>query len=319
MLPGTDLRVSEICLGTSTFGTEVCADGVATLCDEFVADGGNFFDTAHSYGDWVPGVPRAASERALGEWLRTRPREQVVIATKGCEVDIWEGSFTPRVTPRAIGEDLHGSLDSIGSDYIDLYWLHRDDPSVPVATIVDCLIEYQRQDLIRYFGCSNWSVPRIKEAQDYARSQGHMGFAACEPMWGLASPDRAVMVEAVYCGGYYEDGYQDLHEAGMPMIPYASQSHGFFAAVASLNGLEDLPEDLRSLYGDVENMRRYETVSELAHKYRSSPNAVALAYLLHQPWVTVPIIGAWTLEQLRDSLSACNVPLTDSEVRALRR
>jgi aryl-alcohol dehydrogenase-like predicted oxidoreductase len=172
--------------------------------DAYFAAGGNFIDTAHSYGDWIPGIPNAASERTLGALLKERPRDDYVIATKGCEFDYRKGDFALRVTPAFLDADLSGSLELLGLDCIDLYWLHRDDPARPVQEIVDALIGHQRAGRIRHFGCSNWSVARIREARQYAASLGHSGFVACQPM-GRPSPTEPMMTYAHR--RYYEDGY----------------------------------------------------------------------------------------------------------------
>ena len=138
-IANTTLTVSPLCLGTNQFGTALDDGRAADILDAFFAAGGNFIDTAHSYGDWIPDAPRAASEHCLGRLLRGRPRDSYVLATKGCEFDYRVG-FAPRVTPALLAEDLAGSLDALGVGCIDLYWLHRDDPSQSVVALIDALI-----------------------------------------------------------------------------------------------------------------------------------------------------------------------------------
>lgn len=314
-LAKTDLDVSQLCLGTNQFGTQTNAAQAAEILETFSRLGGNFLDTAHSYGDWIPTAPRAASEQVIGNWLQGKQRSDYVIATKGCEFDYRAGDFALRVTPALLEADLLGSLAALQTDFIDLYWLHRDDASQPVQTIVDALIAQQKAGRIRYFGCSNWSVARIIDAQRYAASIGHAGFVACQPLWGLAAPDRQAMLK--YCpGGYYHDGYQALHAAGLTMIPYSSQSRGFFSKVAN-GGKAALSPDMVELYFSEENLRRLKVVQALAAQHNVAINDIVLAYLTSQAHTTVPIIGCSKPSQLEESVRACALQLSAAELQQL--
>lgn len=316
-LPKTRLTVSQLCLGTNQFGTAQDADQAAAILQTFTDAGGNFIDTAHSYGDWVPSAPRAASERVLGRWLNGRTREDYVLATKGCEFDYRAGDFALRVSPALLEQDLLGSLEALQTTYIDLYWLHRDDPSQPVSVILDALIAHQRAGRIRYFGCSNWSVARIEEAQCYAAAVGHEGFVACQPLWGLAEPDRQAL-QTYAPGGYYEDGYRALHAAGLSMIPYSGQSRGFFSKVAA-GGRDALGPDVAALYYNERNLAKLPVVQALAQRHGVSINTIVLAYLTSQPHTTIPIVGCSRPEQLRESIDACALQLGASELEQLLR
>lgn len=316
-LSRTELQVSQLCLGTNMFGTARQLEEAAAILDTFFEGGGNFIDTAHSYGDWVPDIPPAASERALGELLKGKSRSSFVIATKGCEFDYRAGDFAPRVTPEHLEQDLTSSLELLGLDRIDLYWLHRDDPSRPVEAIVDALIKHQQAGRIRYFGCSNWSPERILAAQEYAASIGHEGFVACQPMWGLAQPDRSVAMN-YGLGGYYEDGYQAIHEAGLTMIPYSGQSRGIFSKLADGLAREALAPDLAAIYYHEANLSKVETIKALAERRGVSVNDIVLAYLTSQPLPTVPIIGCSSQEQLRESIAAAALQLDEDELTQLR-
>jgi aryl-alcohol dehydrogenase-like predicted oxidoreductase len=316
-LAKTQLTVSQLCLGTNQFGTGLDAARAAEILDVFTAAGGNFLDTAHSYGDWIPTAPRAASEGVLGQWLKHQKREKYVLATKGCEFDYRAGDFALRVTPALLEEDLLGSLERLQVATIDLYWLHRDDPSRPVQIILDALMEHQRAGRIRHFGCSNWSVARIEEAQRYAASIGHEGFVACQPMWGLAEPDRTAM-QSYAPGGHYEDGYAALHAAGLAMIPYSGQSRGFFTKVAA-GGKDALGADVAALYYNERNLHKLTVIEQVAARHDASINDVVLAYLTSQPHCTIPIIGCSRPEQLAESISACALRLSAEELQQLQQ
>ena len=315
-LPGTDLQVSQLCYGTNMLGTAVDQPTANAILDRFAALGGNFLDTARSYGDWVPTAPAGASERAIGAWLKGKSRADVIIATKGAQYDMRVGDGRNRVTREDITQDLAESLEHLGIDTIDLYWLHADNPQAPVEPIMDTLFEHVDAGRIRYVGASNWTPARIHEANAYARSLGKQGFVASQTFWGLATPDREASTKQGY-QLYYEDGYQDIHAAGVTMIPYAAQSGGYFTKLAA-GGEAGLPDFLKARYGNPANAARFAAVQALAAKHGVSINEVVLAYLINQPHLTVPIFGARTPEQVEDSVKAAALTLTADELAQLR-
>lgn len=312
----TELNVSALCLGTNMFGTAYDQAKSNALLDAFVAAGGNFIDTARSYGDWIPDAPKGASERAIGEWLKTQDRSKLVIATKGGFLDLRVGDWRPRVTPEDIAADIIESLEHLGIETIDLYWLHQDNPSVPVEPIIDALIAHQKEGRIRYFGASNWTPERIKAAQTYAESLGHKGFAAIQPFWGLGTPNPEGAAAAGY-GFYYEDGLAQVHSDDLPMVPYSGQSRGVFAKLLN-DGEEALRDDLKAMYLNDANRARLPAIKAIAEAKGVSANDVVLAYLVNQPKKTVPIIGASSVEQLQESLKAAAITLSADELTRLR-
>ena len=166
-IPGTDLYPSSICLGTGLMGSTIDREHSFQLLDTLVEMGGNFIDTAHVYGDWVPGG-KSLSEKTIGIWAKERGiRNRVMIGTKGAHPALSSMSI-PRLSHREIVNDLDESLEYLQTEYVDLYWLHRDDPNRPVADILETLNEQVAAGKIRYFGCSNWRVQRIREAMQYA-------------------------------------------------------------------------------------------------------------------------------------------------------
>jgi aryl-alcohol dehydrogenase-like predicted oxidoreductase len=313
-LNNTDLVVSALCYGTNALGTAYDQAASSALLDHFAALGGNFIDTARSYGDWVPGIPVGASERAIGTWLKGKNRADFVIATKGGMVDMRKGDWRPRVTPEDIASDLAESLEHLGVASIDLYWLHSDNPQVPVGPVIDALIAHQKAGKIRYFGASNWSPARIEEAQAYAASVGHKGFAAIQPFWGLAVPNPEGAAAAGY-GFYYADGLQKLHASGLTIIPYSGQSRGFFSKLA--DGEDGIRDDVKAMFLNNTNRARFVVVQKLAAQHGVSINEVVLAYLTSQPLQTIPIIGAFRVDQLEETVKAVALKLTADELKSL--
>ena len=158
-LPNTDLHVSSLCLGTGDFGSKLDQAASWRLLNEFVDAGGNFIDTANVYGDWIPGT-KSSSEKVIGAWLAEQGRrEQVVVATKGAHPRL-ESMHVPRSAPREIIHDIEQSLRHLQTDVIDLYWLHRDDPTRPTGEIVETLAAQVKAGKIRYLAVltGGWSA-----------------------------------------------------------------------------------------------------------------------------------------------------------------
>lgn len=312
-----DLAVSSFCLGANQFGTALAQAEVDALLDAFVEIGGSFVDTARIYGDYSSKVPTGPSERAIGIWIESRGRDKLVLGTKGGAPDLRNGLRTPRLLPYQLLQDLSESLNHLRTDYVDLYWLHYDDVSIPVKQIVDTLAEQQKAGKIKHLGASNWSPARIREAQAYSRSIGHEGFVAIQPSWGLAVPNR----EAASAQGYaswFEDGYRDLQsEEGFAVVPFGAQSRGYFTKL-DRDGEAAMPKHLSAQYGNVENARLLPVVRELARKYEATVNQIGLAYLLCQPFLTIPIIGPRNREQLREAAGATQIKLSPADLGRLQ-
>jgi aryl-alcohol dehydrogenase-like predicted oxidoreductase len=312
-LNGTDLSVSQLCYGTNMLGWMLDQGKSNAILDRFVELGGNFIDTARSYGDWMPDAPAGASERAIGAWLKTRNRADMVVATKGGFFDMRVGDYRNRCTPDDIATDLSQSLDHLGIDTIDLYFLHMDNPEVAVEALIDALVSHQEAGRIRHFAASNWAADRIIAANAYAASIGKPGFVASETFWGLAVPDVAAAAGQGY-QHYYEGEYEALHASGLPIIAYAAQSGGYFTKRS--NG--DVPEQLAARYANPVNEQRFAAAKALAEKHGVSINEVVLAYLLCQPNQTIPIFGGSSGEQVENSVKAAALSLTAEELTQLR-
>lgn len=313
-LPHTDLRVSHIALGTAGLGTVTTRDEAFALLDAFVEAGGTFIDTAHVYANWAPGE-KHRSEKTIGAWLRARGRPRgVVIATKGGHEDP-DLPDTPRVTPELVAADLDGSLECLGLDTIDLYWLHRDDPTRPVGPLIELLNDAARAGKIRHFGCSNWEPARITEANAYAAARNLRGFQASQLLWGLAQPNpgavtpvHAIMDETSHA--FYE-------HAGLGVVAFTSQARGYFAKAAA-GGVDSLSEELRLAFANERTLARFARAQALALRLGTTITAVVLAYIHSQPFTAIPIVGCNTMGQLRDSLSDPDLRLSPAILRHLR-
>jgi len=310
----TDLSVSPICLGTVEFGAAIPEAQAFALLDAFVAEGGNFVDCALVYSDWHPGT-KSISEKTLGRWIKQRGlRDQIMLATKGAHPEL-KSMHVGRLSPADISGDVDKSLANLQTDVIDLYWLHRDDVNRPVSEIIDTLQSAVDAGKIRYYGCSNWQIERIAEAQAYAASRGILGFAANQPMWSLAKVDFSKVADQTTVA-LDEAGIAFHKRTGMPVNPYSSQAHGFFTKMDA-RGRKGISKTDDAWYISDSNLRRLKRVQELARQYNTTVGAVALSYLCSQPFVTVPIVGCKRLDHLHDSLQAADLLLTSAEVASL--
>lgn len=316
-LPGAGLSVSALCLGTAAFGDTLDERLSFRLLDAFVEAGGNFVDTANVYGKWLEGG-WSRSERIIGKWLRSRGcRDRVVIATKGAHPDL-DAMHIPRLSPKCIADDLEESLRHLQTDYIDLYWLHRDDPARPAEEIVGALEEHVKAGRIRAYGCSNWSAARIAEARRCCDRHGFSGFVANQLRWNLATANR----ERLSYPGLVEMDEEaflfHLH-TNMPAVAYTSQANGFFSkALSGDDGNRPQFEKLRALYDNEPTRRALELVRLMSAETGLEPTQIALAYLLHQPFVTVPVIGPKNERQLRQSLDALELKLDERTLKRMR-
>lgn len=310
------LAPSVICLGTGGYGTNIPAEQAFALLDAFAEQGGNFLDTARIYGAWAPGG-EGASEQTLGAWLkRTGSRDRFVISTKGAHPDLATMHIS-RIRPADLAADIQASLAALQTDAIDIYWLHRDDPAVPVGEILSALDEHLAAGRVRAIGASNWSLARLTEADDYARSHGLTGFQANQIGWSLAA---ANVGPAPVAGMLYMDAATHAHHlrSGLPVLAYSSQAVGFFSGKYRREQMaEPAATAVARLYFTPDNFDRLDRAAELARRRGVTPNQVNLAYLLGQPFPVYPIVGCRTVEQVRDSCAAAGLHLTAAELAYL--
>jgi aryl-alcohol dehydrogenase-like predicted oxidoreductase len=309
-IPNTDLTVSPICLGCANLGVKNTEEEAFALLDAFTASGGNFLDTARVYSNWIPGELNR-SERIIGDWLDSRNnRDRIVLATKGAHPIL--GTTDDRLSSSHIEADLLGSLESLRASIIDLYYLHRDEPGRPVAEIIDTLHMHQQAGRIGHYACSNWHPDRIVEAQTYAHSNGMSGFVANQMRWSLAGmsvgPPKDPTMRAMDASTY------DLHiESGLAAIPFGSQAGGYFTKLAV-----DPASAEKSAFHNEANQNLLQTLQSGASA-NATITQIALAWLIAQPFTTIPIIGSRNLGQLKDSLPAAGIVLPNELLDALNR
>ena len=311
-IPNTDLTVSALCLGTADMGTTKPWETARVMLDTFLAAGGNFLDTARVYAEWVPGG-RHASEKTLGRWLtESGNRDRVVLATKGAHPELGTMQI-PRMSAREIADDVNGSLTDLRTDRIDLWYLHRDDPARPVEEILDTLWALVEAGKIRYLGCSNWTLPRMKSAHAYAAQKGRAGFVANQPLWSAAVADPKALGGAGMVA--MDDAALAWHkDTQTAAVPYSSQANGLFRKLAQNGGsLEALRAGLKVSYGHAENLRRFERIRQLSDETGLTLTQITLGYLQAHSFPVSAIVGPRNPEQLADTLCAADVVLTPAQ------
>ena len=312
-LDGSDVKVSTFCYGTMQFGKEMEQGERDALFSMFRDAGGNFFDTAHCYCSWLP-CHDGAAERILGDYIgRNGCRDEVFVATKGAHPSMPNyRTVTEYMTAGRIAADIDDSLARLQVDVIDLYWLHRDDPRVPAGDIIDILNAEKQRGRIRTYGASNWTAPRLAEANAYAADHGLSGFVGSQPRWSLACGDEepagAKRLEPGVLLALSQADAAWHAESKLPVMPYAPTANGFFGTDGQR------PEKLRT----EPNLARLGRAKDLAAELGATPNQIALAWLLHQPFPVFPILGTGNPDHLRDALAADTIDLTPEQVCRLR-
>lgn len=310
----TELQVSTICMGGVTVINEHDKDYCFDLLDKYIELGGNFIDTANIYGKWLS-QKKNTSELNIGAWIKERKnRHKLIIGTKGGHPHI-ETMSVSRLSKEEVARDLDESLKALETDYIDIYWLHRDDENLAVSYIIEYLNEFIEEGKIRYFGLSNWKLNRIREALDYANQRQIRGPIANQMMWSLATINKDNLSDkTLVC---MDDETFNLHKnRNIPAIPYSSQANGFFEKLKQ-HGSGITNEKVKAIYHNDENLKRYRRVIKLASELNRSITEISLGYLISQTFTTVPIIGSRTIEQLESSLKAGDMCLSEEMIRFL--
>ena len=305
------LRVSEICLGTATFGWHTDEREGHRMLDGFVGLGGNFIDTADYYSAWAAGSYAGRSEEIIGSWLRASGRRhQVVLATKVCS-PVGDLPHDRGLSRRHIMDAVDASLSRLGTDFIDLYQAHSMDTSTPIEETLRAFDDLVRQGKVRYVGCSNYSSWRLCEALWVSDRNGLARYASVQPYYNLI--DRRE---------FEQEKAELVREYGLAVIPYSPQAMGFLTG--KHRGRSQAPEGTR---GSIDSRmqtyftpRNFEVLDELERigkAHGKSLAQVALAWLLTNPLITAPIVGARNWDQLEESLGAAGFRLSDEEKTGL--
>ena len=303
-----DKPISRLVQG-STMITSKQAEQSLALLDSVLEQGCTAFDTAHGYGN-------GDVERTFGRWVRERGvRDRIVVIGKGAH----HNQDRQRVTPFDITADLHDSLARFKFDFIDLYLLHRDDPSQPVGPIIKTLNQHHRAGKIAAFGGSNWSAPRIQEANAYATANGLKPFVASSPNFSLAIQKQAPWENCISISG--PAGAEErawYQQTQMPLFFWSSLAGGFFSGRFqrdNLNSFDSYADKLCvATYCTDENFQRLDRAQTLAAEKGLTVTQIASAYVLNQPLNAFALVGCATPEEFRLNHQASELKLSPAEI-----
>ena len=296
------LRVSPLALGTMNFGPETTEADAFTIMDRALEHGLNFFDTANVYG-WKKG--EGLTEQIVGRWFAQGGgrREKVVVATKlyGSMTDWPNDTF---LSARNIRLACEGSLRRLQTDYLDLYQMHHVDRETPWEEIWEAFDVLRTQGKVLYFGSSNFAGWHLAQCQAVAHQRNSFGLVSEQTFYNLL--ERTVELEVLPAA----------QELGLGILPWSPLMGGL------LGGILRKPKEGRSIGANAK--RRMKKYGKQVKKYEAlcdelgeHPAHVGLAWLLHQPAVTAPIIGPRTVEQLDDTMRALDVTLDDDTLERL--
>ncbi|MFD5079839.1 aldo/keto reductase [Streptomyces sp. NPDC058371] len=300
----SELEVFPLALGGNVFGWTADETQSFAVLDAYAAAGGNFVDTADTYSAWVPGNTGGESETIIGKWFAARGnRSDVVLATKVGSHPDYKG-----LAPDNVRAAADASLRRLGTDYIDLYYTHRDDPSVPVEDIIGTLDELVRAGKVRAIAASNISPERLQESLEFSDREGLARYVALQPEYNLVSRET------------YEGPLQEVaSRSGVAAVPYYALASGFLTGKYRPGTTVDSPraggagKHLETERG----VKVLAALDEIAQTHDVPVATVALAWLAAQPTVAAPIASARTVEQLPALLGVADLTLTDGELTTL--
>jgi 1-deoxyxylulose-5-phosphate synthase len=308
-LGSTGLHVSHVCLGMMSYGNDsdrpwVLDEAAAEPIIRRAVEGGiTFFDTADVYSG---GASEVATGRLVPKYIG---RDEVVIATKV------NGQMTPGPNGRGLSRRhilsaIDASLQRLGMDYVDLYQIHRWDPHTPIEETMEALHDVVRAGKARYIGASSMYAWQFAKAQHVAERHGFTRFVSMQNHYNLI---------------YREEEREMIPlclDQGVGVIPWSPLARGFLTGTRSRAGdrrttRAETDRFTDSLYGRDEDFDVADRVAEVAAERGVPPAQLALAWLLHRPGVTAPIVGATKLEHLEDALAATELDMSAEDMLRL--
>ncbi len=305
----TGLKVSELCLGTMTFRWTATEQQSFRVLDHAWEAGINFIDTADVYSRWAPGNPGGVAERIIGRWLRTRPRDQIVIATK-VRARMWDGPNGEGLSRQHIMRAVEDSLRRLNTDYIDLYQTHAPDWDTPLDETLRALDDLVRAGKVRYIGASNHASWLLTKALWISDRHNLARYDSIQPHYNLIHRREVEPDLAALC-----------LDQGIGMIPYSPLAGGFLTGKYTR---DHVPEGSRGMTSEnvksrmtEQNFQVLDALRAMGEARGKTPAQMALGWLQTQPFVTAPIVGANTVEQLEESLGAVGLRLEEEEMGRL--
>ncbi|HJV84510.1 MAG TPA: aldo/keto reductase [Noviherbaspirillum sp.] len=293
----TGLTTMPLMLGGNVFGWTADRANSFAVLDAFLAGGGKLIDTADMYSNWIPGLVGGESENMIGEWLTSRGcRDKILIATKvGRGINEFAG-----LSRQTIGKAIDASLRRLRTDYVDLYFAHLDDSSVPLDETLQAFDDLVRAGKVRAIGASHYSAERLLAAQAVSKSLDLKSYEVLQPRYNLLSRDS------------FEGRLQEMCiENSIGVVPFYALASGFLTG--KYRRVEDLSERQRGAevakYITPFGLGVLRALDEVATEARAIPAQVALAWLMAQPGITAPIASATSAVQVEELMAATRLQL----------
>jgi len=304
----TGLKVSELGLGTMQFGWTADEATAFAVMDVFVAAGGNFIDTADVYSRWAAGNPGGVSEEIIGRWMKARGnRGQMVLATKA-RGQMWDGPNGEGLSRAHLMRACEDSLRRLGADHIDLYQTHWVDEETPIEETLRALDDLVRAGKVRYIGCSNISAWRLAKALWASDRLNLARYDSLQPHYNLAHRAEFERELRPLC-----------QDEGIGVIPYSPLAGGFLTGKYRRDAVPTSAraDGIQKRYFDERGFAILQALEVVAKMRELTVAQTALAWLLSQPVITAPIVGANSVDQLGETLAAAGVRLTGEEMETL--
>ena len=307
----TGLKVSPLCMGTMQFGWSVNEADTHYILSATLDSGINFIDTADVYSKWVKGNEGGVAETYIGNWMKKNkiPRDQVVLATK-VRGEMGKGANNQGLSRIHIMSAVEASLLRLQTDHIDLYQSHWTDDDTPIQETLRAFDALVKQGKVRYVGASNYAAWELMQALWASDKHSLARYDSLQPHYNLIYRDEFERELRAVCEAY-----------GIGVIPYSPLAGGFLTGKYRKN--EALPESKRAegrkrAMTD-KNFALIDEMEVIGLRHNASIAQVALAWMLADPVITSPIIGATSIEQLNDNLGALNVKLSEDEMMVLNK
>lgn len=303
----TGLKVSRLCLGTMTFGWSADEATSFNIMDAALDADLTFFDTADIYSSWVEGNAGGESETLIGKWMKSKDRRQVIIATK-TRGRMWAGANGEGLSRHHIIQSVEDSLRRLQTDYIDLYQTHWYDAETPIEETLSALDTLVQSGKVRYVGCSNYPAWRLMKACWVADVKNIARYECLQPHYSAFNRQDFERELAEMC-----------LDQEIAVIPYSPLAAGFATGKYTRDNSD--ADTTRATSGLIQRLTNddkafdaLDVMRDIASDKDVPVAQIALAWLLHQPSVTSPIIGARKVEQLTDLLGAVDVELNEDEL-----
>lgn len=304
-LGGTGMAIGPLVVGGNVFGWTIDEQRSFEVLDAFFAGGATMIDTADAYYAYAPGNVGGESETIIGRWMKSRGnRENVQIATK---VGLLEINGEKGLHPRIIEAGVEASLRRLDTDYIDLYFAHQDDETVPQEDVVRAFDRLVQAGKVRLLGASNFRRERLESALDISDQLGLASYTVYQPQLNLMAASAFPPEYRAFCA-----------ERGMGVLTFFALASGFLTG--KYRKLADIENSSRS-----SALRRYfnargdavlAALDSVAAQTGATPAQISLAWIIATPGVTGPIASATSVEQVKDLLPALTLKL-DGEQMAL--